>query len=238
MSCAPEVRHVPVAIYTRVSTIHQVGGRFDSCESQAVICRDYIRKQAGEGWFEVACFSDPAYSGGTMNRPGIQALIRQIEAGQAKVVLIFKLERMLRSTDEWAPLRAFLRRHDCRLVSTTEDLSNETPSGRLKNNLMVSVSEYEWLNTADKVRAKMLEMAKRGIWCCGVIPFGYNYDREEQMLHPHPEEAKAVRRVARQTFSPAQGSLAVRLPPSGDDSRRQRQAGPERERRGDASGAK
>jgi hypothetical protein len=29
---------VPVAIYTRVSTTGQVGGRFDSCESQAAIC--------------------------------------------------------------------------------------------------------------------------------------------------------------------------------------------------------
>lgn len=195
MSCAPEARPVPVAIYTRVSTIHQVGGRFDSCESQAVICRDYILKRASEGWFEVACFSDPAYSGGTMNRPGIQALMRQIEAGQVKVVLIYKLERMLRSTDEWAPLRAFLHRHGCRLVSTTEDLSDETPSGRLKNNLIVSVSEYERLNTADKIRAKLLEMAKRGIWAGGMVPFGYDYDPKEQMLHPHPEEAKIVKRV-------------------------------------------
>jgi hypothetical protein len=32
---APSI--VPVAITTRVSTLHQVGGRFDSCESQAAI---------------------------------------------------------------------------------------------------------------------------------------------------------------------------------------------------------
>jgi hypothetical protein len=32
---APSV--VPVAITTRVSTLHQVGGRFDSCVSQAAI---------------------------------------------------------------------------------------------------------------------------------------------------------------------------------------------------------
>jgi len=30
---------VPVAIYTRVSTPNQVGGRFDSCESQAAVLR-------------------------------------------------------------------------------------------------------------------------------------------------------------------------------------------------------
>ena len=57
---APSV--VPVAIYTRVSTLHQVGGRFDSCESQAAICRDYVRKRAHEGWTEFSCHTDAAYS--------------------------------------------------------------------------------------------------------------------------------------------------------------------------------
>ena len=155
-------RSVPVAIYTRVSTVNQVGGRFDSCESQAAVCREYIAKHAAEGWHEVASFSDPAYSGGTMNRPGIHALKRRIEAGDVKVVLIFKLERVLRSTDEWSPFRAFLVQHSCRLVSTTEDLSDETPSGRLKNNLLVSVAEYERLNTADQVRPVVPLM--QGAW--------------------------------------------------------------------------
>ena len=42
---APSV--VPVAIYTRVSILHQVGGRFDSCESHAAICRDSVRSPTG-----------------------------------------------------------------------------------------------------------------------------------------------------------------------------------------------
>jgi DNA invertase Pin-like site-specific DNA recombinase len=186
---------IPVAIYTRVSTTSQVGGRFDSCESQAGICRDYITRHASEGWHEIACYTDAAYSGSNMNRPGINALKAQIASGAVKVVVIFKLERMLRSTDEWAPFRAFLQQHGCRLVSTSEDLTEDTPSGRLKNNIMVSVAEYERLNTAEKVRAKMLEQAKRGYWNCGLIPFGYSYDAKTQLLHPDPTEAPLVRRI-------------------------------------------
>lgn len=60
-----------------------------------MICRERIAKHAAEGWFEVACCSDPAYSGSSMNRPGIRALMRLIEAGEVKVVLIFRLERVL-----------------------------------------------------------------------------------------------------------------------------------------------
>lgn len=186
---------VPVAIYTRVSTTGQVGGRFDSCESQAAICREHIAKHAAEGWHEVACFTDAAYSGATLNRPGMQALKRQIELGLIRVVIIFKLERVLRSTDEWSPLRAFLQKHGCRLVSTTEDLSEDTPSGRLKNNLLVSVAEYERLNTAEKVRAKLLAQAKRGYWNCGAVPYGYDYSSKEQSLSPNPVEAPVVLRI-------------------------------------------
>ena len=36
---------IPVAIYARVSTYSQVGGRFDSCECQVAHCRDYVPRR-------------------------------------------------------------------------------------------------------------------------------------------------------------------------------------------------
>jgi DNA invertase Pin-like site-specific DNA recombinase len=166
----------PVVIYTRVSTDNQVGGRFDSCESQAAYCREQIERHAHEGWHEVACLTDAAYSGGTMDRPGIRTLKRMIEAGEVKIVLIYKLERVLRSTDEWVPFRAFLKKHGVRLESATEDLSESTPSGRLKNNLLMSFSQYERENTAEKTTMKMHQQAKHGLWNGGMVPYGYTYD--------------------------------------------------------------
>lgn len=186
---------VPVAIYARVSTDNQVGGRFDSCESQAAVCRDHIRKQSAEGWYEVASFTDAAYSGGTMDRPGIQALKRMIAAGEVKVVLIFKLERVSRNMDEWGPFRAFLQKHGCRLESATENISELEPEGRLKNNIMMSVAEFERLNTAKKTRLKMREQAKRGYWNGGPVPYGYAYDKNTQALLPHPTEAAILKRI-------------------------------------------
>lgn len=121
--------------------------------------------------------------------------MRQIEAGEIKIVLIFKLERVPRSTEERGPFRSFLEQHGCRPVSPTEDLSGETPSGRLKNNLMMSVAEYERLNTAEKIRIKLNEQAKRGFWTGGQVPFGYVYDETLQGLSPHPTESPTLRRV-------------------------------------------
>lgn len=182
---------LPVGIYARVSTFNQVGGRFDSCESQAVMCRDYLNKHAAaEGWHEFITLTDAAYSGANLNRPGMQVLMHHIEAGTIKVVLIFKLERVLRSTHEWVPFRAFLRKHGCRLVSATEDISDETPPGRLKNNIVMSVNEYERDNTSEKIHLKLVEQAKRGMWTGGNVPYGYTYDAELQGLKPLPEEAE------------------------------------------------
>ncbi|MSU52485.1 MAG: recombinase family protein [Opitutaceae bacterium] len=189
---------IPVAIYTRVSTLHQVGGRFDSCESQAAICRDHVQRRAAQGWFEAACYSDPAYSGGTMKRPGMEALMRHIAAGGIKIVLIFKFERVLRSTDEWGPFRAFLKKHGCRLESPMENLSDDTPMERFNNNQRANLAEFERLNTAEKVRAKLAAQAERGIWNCGLVPYGYTYDSRKKALSPHPVETAVVRRIYKQ----------------------------------------
>lgn len=194
---SPAVR-VPVAIYTRVSTMHQIGGRFTSCESQEAICREHIRRNGDLGWYEVASHSDPAYSGGNMKRPGMEALKRQIAAGEVKIVVLFMLERVLRDTDEWSAFRKFLQLHGCTLESPTGDISEAEPEGRLKNNIVMSVAEYARLSTAKKVRIKMLEQAKRGIWNGGWLPYGYAYDRNTKALHPDPKEAAVVRRIFEQ----------------------------------------
>lgn len=187
-----------VVIYTRVSTDNQVGGRFDSCESQAAYCREEIARHVPEGWVEIACLTDAAYSGATMDRPGMRTLKRMIEAGEVRIVLIYKLERVMRSTDEWIPFRAFLKKYGCRLESATEDISEDTPSGRLKNMLVMSVNTYERENTAAKTLAKMLQQAKRGFWNGGQVPFGYTYDLNTQKLQPDAQEAAVVRRIFEQ----------------------------------------
>jgi DNA invertase Pin-like site-specific DNA recombinase len=178
--------------------MHQIGGRFTSCESQEAICREHIQRNADLGWYEVASHSDPAYSGGSMKRPGMDALKRQIAAGEVKIVILFMLERVLRDTDEWSTFRKFLQEHGCTLESPTSDISEAEPEGRLKNNIVMSVAEYARLSTAKKVKIKMLEQAKRGIWNGGWLPYGYAYDKNTQALLPHPVEAPVVRRIFEQ----------------------------------------
>jgi DNA invertase Pin-like site-specific DNA recombinase len=128
-----------------------------------------------------------------MDRPGMRALKEAIAAGRIKVVVIFKLERVLRSTDEWSSFRSFLKKHNCRLESVSEGEAADTAAGRLKSNIIISVAEYERLNLGEKVSNKMLKQAQRGQWNGGMIPFGYIYDLKEKILRPDPIEAPLVR---------------------------------------------
>ena len=167
-----DVRAIPIGIYARVSTDHQVGFRFDSCEHQTLVCRDYIQRMAPCGWYEAGCFVDQAYSGANMDRPGIQALMAQIAAGRIKIVLIYKLERMLRSTYEWAKFSKFLEDHGCRLLTPYDNHSDDSAAGRFKTNMLVTMSEYERDNISEKTVDKMRAQARRGMWGGGCIPFG------------------------------------------------------------------
>jgi site-specific DNA recombinase len=189
------LRTVPVAIYTRVSTDGQTRHRFDSCEHQANVCREYIGKKNASGWFEVGLYSDEAYSGATLERPGIRRLMQCIAAGQVSVLLIYRLERILRSISEWVRFQDFLDEHGCRLLSPTEDHSDTSASGRLRTNVMMSFAEYERSNVGEKTRSKMRAQARQGLWGGGYIPYGYDYDRVRQQLVPNAAEAPTLKQI-------------------------------------------
>ena len=56
-------------------------------------CAAYILSQAGEGWTPLPGeYDDGGYSGGTTERPGIQALMAEIRAGRVDVVVVYKVD--------------------------------------------------------------------------------------------------------------------------------------------------
>lgn len=69
------------------------------------------------------------------------------------------------------------------------DISEDTAATRLNSNALVSVSEYERDNIAEKVRNKLYQQAPKGYWNGGIVPFGYIYDLAQKMLRPDPTEA-------------------------------------------------
>ena len=91
-----------VAIYTRQSV-----ERADSIsvEQQAQLCRDAL--PAGE---VQACkvYTDKGFSGKNIDRPALQRLLADAEAGQIEKILVYRLDRISRSVHDFTGLCASL----------------------------------------------------------------------------------------------------------------------------------
>src|SRR5438067_3860842 len=100
-----EQRTTRCAIYTRKSTEHGLEAEVNSLETQREVCQAYIRCQAHRNWVELSYqYDDGGYSGGTLERPGLQRLVSDIEAGRIDVVVIYKIDRLTRSLTDFVRL--------------------------------------------------------------------------------------------------------------------------------------
>ena len=91
--------------YTRKSTDDGLDSDFNSLDAQREACEAYVASQRHEGWVLLPeHYDDGGWSGGNLERPALQRLIADIEAGKVDMVLIYKLDRLSRSLLDFAKL--------------------------------------------------------------------------------------------------------------------------------------
>ena len=161
------------AVYTRKSTEEGLDQDFNSLDAQAESCSAYILSQAGEGWTgPTQVYSDGGISGGHMNRPGLLALMADIEAGRIDIVVVYKVDRLTRSLADFAKLVDVFDRHNVSFVSITQAFNTTTSMGRLTLNVLLSFAQFEREVTAERIRDKIAASKKRGQWMGGLPPLG------------------------------------------------------------------
>jgi DNA invertase Pin-like site-specific DNA recombinase len=120
------------AIYTRKSTEHGLEQEFNSLDAQREACEAYIKSQASQGWKALPQhYEDPAYSGGNLDRPALKRLLRDIEAGQIDVVVVYKIDRLTRSLADFAKLVETFDARSISFVAVTQQFNTTTSMGRL-----------------------------------------------------------------------------------------------------------
>src|SRR5205807_5767307 len=86
------------AIYTRKSSEEGLEQEFNSLHAQREACEAYIRSQRHEGWVVIpTAYDDGGFSGGTMQRPGLQRLLADIRLGRVDVMVTYKVDRLTRA---------------------------------------------------------------------------------------------------------------------------------------------
>ena len=93
------------AIYTRKSTEEGLDRAFNSLDAQREACEAFIVSQRHEGWQLVRkAYDDGGFSGGSMDRPALQALMEDVSDGLVDVIVVYKIDRLTRSLADFAKM--------------------------------------------------------------------------------------------------------------------------------------
>ena len=190
------MRELRCAVYTRKSTEDGLEQEFNSLDAQREACEAYILSQRHEGWSLVSGrYDDGGFSGGSMERPGLKALLAAIDAGLVDVIVVYKVDRLTRSLADFAKIVERLDAKQASFVSVTQAFNTTTSMGRLTLNVLLSFAQFEREVTGERIRDKIAASKKKGIWMGGPVPLGYQVI--ERKLVPVPEEAERVRAIMR-----------------------------------------
>jgi site-specific DNA recombinase len=137
------VRKLRCAVYTRKSSEEGLDQEFNSLDAQRESCEAYVASQKAEGWVLVPDrYDDGGFSGGTLERPALQRLLRDIEGGRVDVVVVYKIDRLSRALMDFAKLVEVFDRHGVTFVSVTQAFNTTTSMGRLTLNILLSFADY------------------------------------------------------------------------------------------------
>jgi site-specific DNA recombinase len=195
MSPEPK-RQIRCAIYTRKSSEEGLEQSFNSLDAQREACQAFITSQRQEGWRALpGHYDDGGYSGGTMERPALQRLLKEIEEGKVDTIVVYKVDRLTRSLADFAKIVEALDARGVSFVSVTQQFNTTTSMGRLTLNVLLSFAQFEREVTGERIRDKIAASKRKGMWMGGRVPVGY--DVKERKLIVNPDEANLVRRLFR-----------------------------------------
>jgi DNA invertase Pin-like site-specific DNA recombinase len=209
MSRATVKPKVRCAVYTRKSSEEGLELAFNSLDAQREACAAYVDSQRHEGWLALDDrYDDGGFSGGTLERPALQRLIRDIEAGRVDTVVCYKIDRLSRSLTDFAKLVDVFERNRVTFVSVTQSFCTTTSMGRLTLNILLSFAQFERELAGERIRDKFAASRAKGMWMGGSPPLGY--DVKDRKLVVNAAEAELVRLIFRRFLDLGSALLLIR----------------------------
>lgn len=148
--------------YVRVSTDEQEGSGLGLEAQRAAIGGEVARR----GWNLVDVFTDTASGRSLSRRPGLEAALAMLESGGALALVVSKLDRLSRSTKDFAVLMERAQKRGWAPVVLDLGVDATTPAGELVASVMVSVAQWErraiGQRTKEALAAKKAQGAKLG----------------------------------------------------------------------------
>lgn len=106
-------------------------------------------------------FRDHGVSGGKAKRPGLDAAMASLRAGD--VLVVYKLDRLGRSVQHLADLLTRLDQRGVHFCSLSEGINTATPGGRLVFHLFAAVAEFTRDLIRENTEVGLASARKRGV---------------------------------------------------------------------------
>ena len=190
----PPPRPMRCAVYTRKSTTQGLDQEFSSLDAQREAGEAYIQTQKHAGWQLLPeHYDDGGFSGASIERPALQRLLADVDAGRIDVVIVYKVDRLSRSLLDFARLMERFEKHNAAFVSVTQQFNTAQSMGRLILNVLLSFAQFEREMIAERTRDKMGAARRKGKWVGGMPAIGYDVATAGRKLVINPTEAEQVR---------------------------------------------
>jgi DNA invertase Pin-like site-specific DNA recombinase len=180
------------ALYERLSKDDLLLGESMSIQNQKLILEKYA---AEHGFTNIRHFSDDGTSGTVFNRPGLNEMLAEVNAGNVAVVIIKDQSRIGRDVLEVGLLKRTFEEHEVRFIAANDNL--DTARGFDIMSIFRDVfNEWFVADTSKKIRAVKRSNALQGK-CSSKPPYGYRISGDNRVWEIDEEVADNVREIFR-----------------------------------------
>ncbi len=182
-----------VVLYARVSTSRQAQEGY-SLRQQLEALREYAER---EGYRVLEEVVDDGWSGGSLDRPGIDRIRELVEGfpGGVDLVLAQDGDRFSRDPIDHALLKQDLKENGCQLRALT-DVGDDSPEGELSDGVLQQIRKYQRTKIRQSTRRGILQKVREGQLLRSRHPnYGFRFDEAGKAYEVEPEQMATVRRV-------------------------------------------
>ena len=178
-------------LYERLSRDDELQGESNSISNQKQMLEDYARQN---GFPNPTHFTDDGISGTCFDRPGFNAMMKEVEADHVEAIIIKDMSRLGRDYLKVGQIMEILRVKGVRLIAINDGVDSIrgdddfTPFRNIMN-------EYYARDTSKKIKSVFKAKGMSGKHLTGTVLYGYIWDESRMHWLVDEEAAEVVRRI-------------------------------------------
>ncbi|NLL03008.1 MAG: recombinase family protein [Clostridiales bacterium] len=183
-----------IAIYTRQSL-----DKKDSISIETQV--EFCKREFNESENEYKVYTDKGYSGKNTNRPDFEKMMADINLGLITKVIVYKLDRISRSTLDFATMYALFKRKGVEFISCHEKFDTTNPIGKTMLSIIIAFAELERETTQLRITDNYYARGKKGFCLGGPVPYGLSKEKtsidgvKTSVYREHPVQSPIVKKM-------------------------------------------